>query len=166
MSDFILLLKNNLAEHFVIYFIPLYYFGGRPVALLSAQLLGYKVSFLFPVAVLLDIIQVPLFFHLNTTLSKNPFIQKIRKGRKKKEVLRRNSKLFRWVQALGIPGVIVIVMLPLKGCGMLSGFILSRLLQLSKLQVYTLLAAGSILGCGMLLGLGELILTTWIYVRE
>lgn len=28
MTELILFLKNNLAEHFVIYFIPLYYLGG------------------------------------------------------------------------------------------------------------------------------------------
>jgi len=35
MLETITFLKNNLAEHFVIYFIPLYILGGRPVAILS-----------------------------------------------------------------------------------------------------------------------------------
>ena len=67
MGDLILFLKNNLAEHFVIYFIPLYYLGGRPIALISAQLLGQKITLLFPVGVLLDTLQIPLFYYLYGT---------------------------------------------------------------------------------------------------
>ena len=69
MMDLVIFLKNNLAEHFVIYFIPLYIVGGRPVAILSAQFLGYKASFLLPEVVLLDTLQIPLFYQSLRDLS-------------------------------------------------------------------------------------------------
>ena len=166
MSDIILFLKNNLAEHFVFYFIPLYYLGGRPIALISAQLLGHQPTFLLPVAILLDTIQIPFFYHLYGTISNSSLMQKLYQKGKKKEAVKRDNPLFRWLQAFGSSGVIVITMLPLKGCGMLSGFILSKLLRLSKIQGYLLLIMGSILGCGILLGIGEMILKGWQYLIQ
>ena len=62
MFDAIIFLKNNLADHFIIYFIPLYMLGGRPVAIISAQLLGFNILLLLPVVVLLDTLQIPFFF--------------------------------------------------------------------------------------------------------
>lgn len=161
MTELILFLKDSLAEHFVIYFIPLYYLGGRPIALLSAQLIGHKISFLLPVAVLLDTLQIPIFYHLYGSISKSSFIRKLSAGRKQKEARRQKSRLFQWVQALGTPGVVVITILPLKGCGILSGFILSKLLQIPKTRVYLLLILGSVIGCGILFGLGEVLLKSW-----
>jgi uncharacterized membrane protein len=167
MTELILFLKDNLAEHFVICFIPLYYLGGRPIALISAQLIGHKISFLLPVAVLLDTLQIPIFYHLYGSISNSAMIRKLSARRKQKEAKRQKTHLFQWVQTWGAPGVIVITILPLKGCGMLSGFILSKLLQLSKTRVYLLLILGSIIGCGILFGLGEIILKSWdLFIRK
>jgi hypothetical protein len=52
MLDGVIFLKNNLADHFVIYFIPLYILGRRPVAILSAQFLGFGIPLLLPVVVM------------------------------------------------------------------------------------------------------------------
>jgi len=166
MTELILFLKDNLAEHFVIYFIPLYYLGGRPIALISAQLIGHKISFLLPVAILLDTLQIPIFYHLYGSISNSAFILKLSPRRKQKEAKRQKTRLFQWVQTWGAPGVIVITMLPLKGCGMLSGFILSKLLQLPKTRVYLLLVLGSLIGCGILFGLGEVILEMWTFMTK
>jgi hypothetical protein len=77
MLDTILFLKNNLADHFVFYFIPLYILGGRPAAILSAQFLGRKIFFLVPVVVMLDTIQIPLFYHLYHAVSTRSVIQRL-----------------------------------------------------------------------------------------
>ena len=164
MADIILFLKNNLAEHFVVYFIPLYYLAGRPIALIAAQLLGHKITFLFPVAVLLDTIQIPFFYHVYGAVSSSSLMQKLHRKGEKKEAVKTSGGIFRWLQTLGAPGVAVITMLPLKGCGMLSGFILSKLLRLSKLHGYLLLIIGSMAGCGLLLGIGEMVAKGWAHV--
>jgi uncharacterized membrane protein len=166
MTELILYLKNNLAEHFVIYFIPLYYLGGRPIALISAQLLGHKISFLMPVAVMLDTLQIPLFYHLSGSISKSTFIRKLAAKGQRKEATKKGTRLFQWVQTLGTPGVVIIALLPLKGCGILSGFILSRLLKIPKPVTYPLLILGSLLGCLILFGLGEMILEGWEVIKK
>jgi len=158
MLDAIIFLKDNLADHFVIYFIPLYILGGRPVAILSAQFLGFRITFLLPVVVMLDTLQIPLFYYLFSTISKGSFMRKLYERATKKEKRLRKSRLFRWIQLMGTPGVVAITMLPLKGCGMWSGVLLSKLLRLPKQISYALLIVGSILGCIFLFGVGEAIL--------
>ncbi len=161
MIDAVMFLKNNLAEHFGVYFIPLYVLGGRPVAILSAQFIGYKIFFLLPLVVLLDTLQIPIFYHLYETLSNRLWVQKFHEKSGKKEQRLRRSKLFNWTQVMGIPGVVVITMLPLKGCGMWSGVLLSKLLGLPKTTAYLLLISGSVIGCSIVFGLGEAVLEIW-----
>ena len=158
MLDAVIFLKNNLADHFVIYFIPLYILGGRPVAILSAQFLGFGITLLLPVVVMLDTLQIPLFYYLYGTISKGVFMRKLYERATKKEKRLRKSRLFRWVQVMGTPGVVAITLLPLKGCGMWSGVLLSKLLRLPKQISYPLLIVGSISGCIFLFGVGEVIL--------
>lgn len=158
MYDAIVFLKNNLADHFALYFIPLYILGGRPVAILSAQFLGFRAFFLLPVVVMLDTLQVPLFYYLYGRISNGLFMQKLYKRITKKEQRLHKSKFFHWMQLMGTPGVVAISMLPLKGCGMWTGVLLSKLLRLPKQVSYPLLIAGSILGCILIYGMGEAVL--------
>ena len=158
MYDAIVFLKNNLADHFALYFIPLYILGGRPVAILSAQFLGFRAFFLLPVVVILDTLQVPLFYYLYGRISNGLFMQKLYKRITKKEQRLHKSKFFHWIQLMGTPGVVAISMLPLKGCGMWTGVLLSKLLRLPKQVSYPLLIAGSILGCILIYGMGEAVL--------
>jgi len=160
MLDTIIFLKNNLDDNFVFYFIPLYILGGRPAAILSAQFLGRKIFFLLPVVVMLDTLQIPIFYHLYNALSNRLVVQKFYKRSEKRRLRLTQSRFFRWLQLLGKPGVVVISMLPLKGCGMWSGVLLSKLLKLHKKTSYSLMIAGSLLGCLLLLGAGEAILGT------
>ncbi|MBN2516528.1 MAG: small multi-drug export protein [Deltaproteobacteria bacterium] len=155
MIDIILFLKNNLADHFALYFIPLYILGGRPAAVLSAQFLGYKMSFILPIVVMLDTLQIPMFYFLYSTISDRLVMKKLSERAEKKEKKLLGSKLFHWMQVMGAPGVVTITMLPVKGCGMWSGVLLAKLLNFPKPTSYSLLIAGSFLGCAFLLGLGE-----------
>ena len=92
MTDIIIFLKENLEDNFIIYFIPLYILGGRPLAILSAQFLGYKMLFLLPTVVLLDTLQVPMFYHIYGTVSKRAFFQKIyNRSQKKEQGLRKKN---------------------------------------------------------------------------
>ena len=158
MLETITFLKNNLAEHFVIYFIPLYIVGGRPVAILSAQFLGFKIFFLLPVVVMLDTLQIPMFYFIYGTISNSVFIQRLNERAKKREKRLHESKFFSWMRIIGMPGVVAITMTPLKGCGMWSGVLLSEILKLPKKTSYPLLIIGSMLGCVLIVGLGEAVL--------
>ncbi len=156
--DAVIFLKNNLVDHFVIYFIPLYVLGGRPVAILSAQFLGFRIHLLLPVVVMLDTLQIPLFYYLFDTISKGLFMRKLYERTTKKEKGLQKSRFFHWIRLMGTPGVVAITMLPVKGCGMWSGVLLSKILRLPKQLSYPLLIVGSILGCILLFGVGEAIL--------
>lgn len=158
MHDALLFLKNNLTDYFGLYFVPLYILGGRPAAIISAQLLGLKIVLLLPVVVLLDTLQIPFFFYLYGTISNKLLVQTFQERGSKKETRLRNTTFFRWVKLMGTPGVVVITMLPLKGCGMWSGVLLSKILGLSKKTGYSLLIIGSIVGCAIVLGIGEAVL--------
>jgi uncharacterized membrane protein len=158
MSDAIAFLTRNLSDHFAVYFIPLYILGGRPTAILSAQLLGFKISLLLPIVVMLDTVQIPLFYHLFGSVSQSLLWRRLSAKALKKEKNLRTSRLFRWIQLLGTPGVVAIATIPLKGCGMWSGVLLSTLLKLPKRTSYPLLVVGSILGCILVVGIGEVIL--------
>ncbi len=161
MTEIVLYLKNNLADNFVLYFIPLYVVGGRPVAVLSAQLLGYTALFIVPVVVMLDTLQIPMFYYLYRALSERPLVRKLSERTKKKERKLHESRFFRWMQVMGAPGVVAITLLPMKGCGMWSGVLLSKLLKYPKPYSYFLLILGSALGCAVLLGIGECVMKLW-----
>jgi uncharacterized membrane protein len=107
---------------------------------------------------LLDTLQIPFFYHLYDSISNSRILRKLHDKAEKKEVHLRKSRIFQWVQLLGTPGVLTITMLPLKGCGMWSGVLLSKLLRLPKVISYALLIAGSFFGCLLILGAGEVIL--------
>ena len=166
MLDMLTFLKNNLSDHFVIYFIPLYILGGRPAAVLTAQLLGLKMTLILPVVVLLDTLQIPLFYLLYDAISDRFLIGKLHDKTTRRESALLQSSIFRWMRVMGAPGVIAIAMLPVKGCGMWSGVLLAKLLNFSRQGSYLLLIFGSILGCAVLLGLGEGILGLWGLVVE
>jgi uncharacterized membrane protein len=155
MWDTVTFLKDNLADHFVIYFIPLYAVGGRPVAILSAQLLGYKISFLLPVVVLLDTLQIPLLYHLYSKIGSSALVGRLQKRLARKERGLRAGKIFRWMQLLGMPGIVAVTMTPMKGCGMWSGVLLSKMLGIAKPWSYPLLILGSLLGTLLVYGIGE-----------
>lgn len=161
MTDIVLYLQNNLADNFVLYFIPLYIVGGRPAAVLSAQLLGYTALFIIPVVVMLDILQIPMFYYFYGALSDRLLVRTLSEKTRKKERKLHESRFFCWMQVMGAPGVVAITMLPMKGCGMWSGVFLSKLLMYSKPYSYFLLILGSILGCTVLLGIGECVLKLW-----
>lgn len=166
MLDILTFFKNNLSDHFVIYFIPLYILGGRPAAVLTAKLLGLKMTLVLPVVVLLDTLQIPLFYFIYDTISDRFLIRKLHDKTTKKESALLQTRLFRWMRVMGASGVVAIAMLPVKGCGMWSGVLLSKLLNFSRQDSYLLLICGSILGCAFLLGLGEGILRMWGLVIE
>jgi len=155
MLQTITYLKNNLADHFLIYFIPLYVVGGRPAAILGAQFLGFKIVFLLPVVVMLDTLQIPIFYHIYRRVSRIALVQKFRERISKKEKHLRSSRFFHWMHVMGMPGVVAITMTPLKGCGMWSGVLLSEILGLPKRKSYPLLIFGSIFGCSLIFIVGE-----------
>lgn len=161
MNDVVSYLHQNLAQHFAVYFVPFYILGGRPAAIIGALLLGYGAWWVVPLVVALDTLQVPVFFYLLDHLARRPWLRRLRATAARRQERLQSTALGRWVQVAGAPGVVLITLLPLKGCGMLSGVLLSRLLGLPRRSGYPLLIAGSLLGCLLLAGVAEGLLELW-----
>ncbi|MCP4748486.1 MAG: small multi-drug export protein [Desulfobacteraceae bacterium] len=155
MNEMIQFLKNHLAEHYAAYFFILYIVGGRPGAVLSAMAVDISVYWVVPAVVIMDTFQIPLFNYLYGAVSKQKIIQKLMRRSQKRMVSIKRSGFIKTLTCLGPPGVMIIAMLPLKGCGMWSGVLISRLIKLPLIKSYTLLICGSFLGCLLLAGAGE-----------
>ena len=67
-----------IKEYYFFNFFALYIFGGRTAAILSAQWLGQSLLFFFPLVVLLDILQIPLFYRAYEGLLRLSFLSRIR----------------------------------------------------------------------------------------
>jgi uncharacterized membrane protein len=158
MVETISFLKGHLKENFAVYFILLYTFGGRPGAILSALAVGMSALVVVPAVVILDAMQIPVFYYIYGTVSKQPIMRKLTEKSANKLARMRKSSFLRRMEHLGPAGVITIAMLPVKGCGMWSGVLMSKILGLALPKSYLLLILGSILGCVMLVGAGETLL--------
>ena len=158
MGETIHFIKEHLADNFVIYFPLLYIFGGRPVAILSALAVDFSIYLVFPAVVILDTFQIPMFEYIYGSVSKQPLVVKIIHRAQKRAARLGTSALLKRLTCLGPLGVVTITLLPLKGCGMWSGVLMAKLLNLPKPKSYPLLILGSILGCLLLVGAGEALL--------
>jgi len=108
-----------------------------------------------PVVWFLDTTQIPMFYYLFGTLSRRPIARRLADRFEKRSTIIRNSRLLRRLECLGPPGVVAVSMLPLKGCGMMSGVLMSKILRLPPVRAAVLLIAGSLAGCLLLAGAGE-----------
>jgi uncharacterized membrane protein len=158
MAETLQFLKAHLTDNFAVYFILLYTFGGRPGAILAAMAVGVSVYLVVPVVVLLDTFQIPVFYFLYGAVGKQAVVRRLAERSKRKMALLRESAFLRRFQVLGPAGVVAITMLPLKGCGMWTGVLMSKLLGLPLPRSYALLITGSLLGCALLVGAGEALL--------
>lgn len=155
MGETIDFLKHHLADNFAVYFIVLYTFGGRPTAIIAALAVDMHIYAVVSAVVVLDTLQIPVFYYLYGAVSKRPIVRKLTTRSQAKMAHMGRSKFIRRLQYLGPPGVVTIASLPLKGCGMWSGVLLSKILRLPLSKSYALLIIGSILGCVLLVVSGE-----------
>lgn len=150
-----------LKEYYFLNFFALYIFGGRTAALLSAQWLGQSLVFFFPLIVLLDILQIPLFYrayegllHLSFLSRVGPWLERRREGLQR-------SRAWRFWSAWRGLGVFLITLMPVKGGGMWSGVLMAFSLKIPKRASYPILIGGSVAGCLLLLGLGKTLGYLW-----
>jgi uncharacterized membrane protein len=150
-----------LKEYYFFNFFALYIFGGRTAALLSAQWLGQSLLFFVPLVVLLDILQIPLFYRAYEGLLHLSFLSRV--GRwleRRREGLQRSWAWRIWSAWKGL-GVFLITLMPIKGGGMWSGVLMAFSLKMPKRASYPILISGSVAGCLLLLGLGETLGYLW-----
>ena len=148
-------------------FVILHGLGGRAASILAARLAGFNMAIYLPLAICLDMVQVPLFFLLYQEGSQwIIFLKKLGdRAQRQKEKLASSAfyeRLVRW----GPLGVLVVTLLPIKGGGMWSGVLLAHILKVERGRAYLLLFAGSLLGAFLLMGLSDLILKVWTWLWQ
>ena len=158
MGETIHFIREHLGDNFVLYFPLLYLVGGRPGAILSALAVHFSIYLVLPAVVVLDTFQIPMFHYFYGAISRHALVRKIILRARRRTARLRGSAPMQRLSRLGPMGVVTITLLPLKGCGMWSGVLMARLLQLPPSRSYPLLILGSVLGCLILVGAGEALL--------
>jgi uncharacterized membrane protein len=158
MGEMVALFKQHVTDNLAVYLFLAYVVAGRPGAILAAMAAGLSVFLIVPAVWFMDATQIPMFYFLFGTLSRRPLARRLNERFRKRSERIRNSGLLRRLECLGPPGVIAVAMLPLKGCGMMSGVLMSKILRLPPARATVLLIAGSLAGCLLLAGAGEALL--------
>jgi uncharacterized membrane protein len=158
MGEMVAYLKQHMADNLAIYLFMAYIVGGRPGAILAAMAAGLSVFLIVPAVWFMDTTQIPIFYFLFGTLSRRPLARRLSERFRERTARIRDSGLLRRLQCLGPPGVIAVAMLPFKGCGMMSGVLMSKILRLPPARAAVLLTAGSLAGCLLIAGAGEVLL--------
>jgi uncharacterized membrane protein len=155
-------LRAGFFSHPLASFVILHVLGGRAASLVAARLAGFEMFFYLPLAIALDMLQVPFLFFLFQESGRRigPLRALKERAESRKEALA-GSRIYRRLVLLGHLGVVLMTLLPVKGGGMWSGALLAHLLQLRRLHSYLLLLVGSILGGMLLIGLSDLIRELW-----
>ncbi len=156
-------LQTEFIHHPLGSFMILHGLGGRAASIVTARLAGFDMSLYLPLAIGLDMIQVPLFFFLYEEGTQRIFFLKKLgdRAQRQKEKLA-NSRFYGRLAVWGQLGVLIVTLLPIKGGGMWSGVLLAHLMKLERGRSYLLLFAGSLLGAFLLVGLSDLILKVWV----
>lgn len=151
MQEFLIFLKERLSDHPVFYFILLQTLGGRAFAVITAKLVGFNMFYYVPLAMCVDMVQVPFFFYLyNSTTSRIPFLEKVRERISMKKNPSSPSFFLRIGQKLGVLGVPTICLMPIKGGGIWTSVLLAHMLELGYLKSCLLLLLGSFAGAMLL----------------
>lgn len=155
-SETLQYLQSLSQTHPVGVFILLHSLGGRTAALIGARLANFNMSYFLPLAVLLDMLQVPFYFYLYSAVGKRVgWLGKLQQWFKRKEEKWKSSP---WGQKLLKQkgwGVFLVTLMPVKGGGMWTGVFFSYLLSLKKKESILILLGGSLTGCLFLAGLAE-----------
>lgn len=135
---------------------------GRGASILYGVLRGMNVLYFLPLGVFFDIFQVyPLYLLYETTESRLSLIRKLKERMVRNENKFLHSKIFKGVRSLGYLGVMMVALVPVKGCGMWSSILLAHILKIKRSRAYLLFFTGSIIGCLILVGIGDIIKSIW-----
>lgn len=167
IGEIICTIQAQFLRHPIGFFILLHTLGGRAASVVTARLMGLNMTLYIPLAVLLDMIQVPIFFALygvsdRTIFSPQVVGERLQRRREKWA----NSRILKRFLPWGPLGVVIMTLLPVKGGGMWSGTLLAHLLKVDRRRSYMLLLVGSLIGAALLMGLSGLIREAWQWLRQ
>ena len=140
----------------ILIFTLIHFTLGRSFSVFFAILNQMSVFIYFPLALLYDYIQIPVYGILLEKSSKRVFIVRWLTQKADRVISNSNRRpLMKKILSLGDIGLVLLSALPIRGFGILSGSIVSFFLKKDRMQGTLLLMIGSFLGILIMMGMAR-----------
>jgi uncharacterized membrane protein len=138
----------------VLLFTLIHFTLGRSFSVLFAIFNQMSVFLYFPLALVYDYVQIPIYGAILEQSSKKFFPMTWLTRKADKVLANLNEKpLLKKVMSLGDVGLILLSALPIRGFGILSASIVSFFLKKGRMKGTLLLMAGSFIGIFIIIGI-------------
>jgi uncharacterized membrane protein len=161
MGEILQWLQQVIQEHSLLYFVFLYAIGGKPVAIITAKVVGLDLLWFLPLVILMDAVQIPCFHYVYGHIFRRGPLRQLSDYLQMKFNLVGDQRFFPTVKKLGPLGVLLLSMLPVKGGGIWSAAFLARVIGLPLKRSFPLLICGSIFSSLTFVGLGDGLIRLW-----
>ena len=140
----------------VLLFTLIHFTLGRSFSVLFAILNQMPVFLYFPLALVYDYVQIPVYGIILEQSSKRFFPVRWLQNKADRVLSCMNEKpLFKRMLALGNVGLILLSALPIRGFGILSASIVGFFMKKGKLEGTILLMIGSFVGIFIIMGIAQ-----------
>ena len=140
----------------ILLFTLIHFTLGRSFSVLFAILNQMPVLVYFPLALVYDYVQIPVYGAILEHSSKKFFpIQWLTRKTEKVITTLNERPLLKKIMSLGDVGLILLSALPIRGFGILSASIVSFFLKKGRMRGTILLMAGSFLGIFIIMGIAK-----------
>ena len=143
----------------ILLFTAIHFSLGRSFSVLFAIINQMPAFFYFPLALVYDYVQIPVYGAILEHSSKSFFPVRWVKNKTDHFLAHLDERpVLRKVMSLGDVGLILLSALPIRGFGILSASIVSFFLKKGRLEGTLLLMAGSFIGIFIIIGIASGIL--------
>jgi uncharacterized membrane protein len=143
----------------ILLFTAIHFTLGRSFSVLFAIINQMPAFLYFPLALVYDYVQIPVYGAILEHSSKNFFPVRWLKNKTDHFLTQLNERpILRKVMSLGNLGLILLSALPIRGFGILSASIVSFFLKKGRVEGTALLMTGSFIGIFIIMGIASGIL--------
>ncbi len=143
----------------ILLFTAIHFSLGRSFSVLFAIINEMPAFLYFPLALVYDYVQIPVYGAILEHSSKNFFPVRWLKNKTDHFLSHLNERpILKRVMSLGNVGLILLSALPIRGFGILSASIVSFFLKKGRVEGTLLLMAGSFIGIFIIMGIANGIL--------
>jgi uncharacterized membrane protein len=143
----------------ILLFTAIHFTLGRSFSVLFAIINHMPVFLYFPLALVFDYVQIPVYGAILEHSSKNFFPVRWLKNRTDRFLARLEERpILKKVMSLGNVGLILLSALPIRGFGILSASIVSFFLKKGRVEGTVLMMTGSFVGIFIIMGIASGIL--------
>jgi uncharacterized membrane protein len=146
----------------ILLFTLIHFTLGRSFSVLFAIFNQMPILLYFPVALVFDYVQIPVYGMILEHSSKKFFAIRWLTRKTDKVMASLNEKpLLKKVMSLGDVGLVLLSALPIRGFGILSASIVSFFLKKGRIEGTLLLMIGSCLGILIIMGIANGVFKIW-----